>query len=45
MQNMSDMKSGLGGQVMEALQEASDAGPLQKTAARYGLPLRVLLAL
>jgi SNF2 family DNA or RNA helicase len=44
MQNMSDLKSGLGGQVMEALQEASDAGPLQKTAARYGLPSQVLLA-
>ena len=42
MQNMSDMKSDLGGQVMGALQEASDAGPLKKVAARYGLTPSVL---
>ena len=42
MQNMSDLKSGIGGQVMTALQEASDYGPLQKTAARYGLSPRLL---
>lgn len=42
MQNMSDMKSGIGGEVMQALQEASDYGPLQKTAAKYGLSVAIL---
>lgn len=43
MQNMSDMKSDMGRQVMDALQEASDYGPLQKTAAKYGLSVPVLV--
>jgi SNF2 family DNA or RNA helicase len=42
MQNMAQMKGRLGTQVMDALQEASDYGPLKKTAAKYGLPVRVL---
>ena len=45
MQNMSDVKSGIGGQVMGALQEASDMGPLQKTAGKYGLRISVLRSL
>lgn len=37
MQSAAREKGRLGEEIMGALQEASDAGPLQKTAAKYGL--------
>lgn len=37
MQGMAKQKGELGAQIMDALQEASDAGPLKKTASKYGL--------
>lgn len=42
MQTVSKRKSAIGDEIMGALQEASDAGPLKKTAARYGLSLDTL---
>lgn len=50
MQGMAKQKGELGAQIMDALQEASDAGPLppsvvQKTAARYGLDPALLAKL
>jgi hypothetical protein len=50
MQGTAKQKGELGAQIMDALQEASDAGPLpppavQKTAARYGLDPALLARL
>lgn len=42
MQTVSKRKSAIGDEIMGALQEASDAGPLKKTAAKYGLSLDTL---